>query len=119
MDTIVTATVGEILTWILLIVAIITLIFVIILIARATKMTEPLEETIKKANGVLDDVKVITENAKNGTEDAKRALRRASDGFHEVASILDVNKLPIAAITALIGAGTSLASLTKRRPKKR
>jgi len=119
LDTTITITVEQILIWVLLLVAIIAVIYVIVLLARAAKVMVPAKDTVEKLNSVLDDVKVITTNAKDSSEDARRALNRASDTLHDVARILDVNKGPIAAVTALIGAGTSLASLSKKTTKKR
>jgi len=119
MDTTITITVEQLLIWVLLFVAIIAIIYVIVLLSRASKMMAPLSETITKANSVLDDIKVITSNAKDSTEDARRAVRSASNAIHDVAHILDVNRMPITAITGLAAVGTSLANLSRRKNNKR
>lgn len=121
MDTTITLSVQQILIWALILVGIIAVIYIIVLLSRAIKLLKPTMDAVDKLNLVLDDVKSITGNVKDGSDKAKKALDSASTSLVSVARIIDANKGPISAVTSLLGASASLASLLgvtrKRRTK--
>ena len=106
-----TFTVGELLTWLLLLVAIVAVVVLIVLLVRIVKLMRPVDESVKKIDKILDDVQIIANNVKEGSEDAKKALNKTSDSLRSLSRILDTNKGPISAISGLANAGASLVGL--------
>jgi uncharacterized membrane protein len=106
-----TFTFTELLTGLLLIAAIVAIIIIIVMLLRLARNMAPLKETVSKLNKVLDDVSVITESAREGTTEAKIAIKKASDSIADLSKIVSTNKGTIAAMTGIINAGSSLASL--------
>ena len=118
MDTTITLTIGQLLTWILIIVGIVAVIYLIVLLARIVKLTAPLNDTVTKTNKILDDVSVITQNAADGTTDAKDAIHAASIAIKDLSKVMDTNKGTISAVSNIVNAGSSLASIAKGGKKK-
>ncbi|MCQ2553926.1 MAG: hypothetical protein MJ150_06450 [Clostridia bacterium] len=119
MDTTITLTIGQLLTWVLIIVGIIAVIYLIVLLARIVKLTAPLTDTVTKTNKILDDVSVITQNAADGTTDAKEAVHAASAALKDLSKMMDSNKGTISAVTNLVNASSSIASIAKGGKKSR
>jgi len=119
MDTTITFTVGELLTWVLTAAGIIALIFLIVLLARLSNSIRNMDVTMLKVNTLLDDVNIIVKDAKEMTGETKTALKKASASVNTVCKIIDDNKNPITAITNLANAGASLASILGLGKKKK
>lgn len=117
-DIVVSFSLRDALLTILLVAAIAAVIALFVFLIRLVKATGQLGETLDKTNKILGDVSVISENAKNGTEEAKVVISKVASTVSGVSEIVDTNKSTIKAVTNLANAGASLTSLINNAQKK-
>lgn len=130
----ITLTVNEILTAILLIVATAALVFLIIVLVKllpgmkklnsildnVEEITTNAKPTVEKVNGILEDVSSVTEATKSGVEGAANLVDNVSDSFSDVFGILSRNRSKVTAATNLINAFVGLTGIMagRRRSSK-
>lgn len=111
MDTTITFTVRELLTWVLLLAAIVAVVILIVVLAKLAESMKSLTKTLDNANTLMLDLDTVVKDAKDITYDAKRTVRRASHSVDGFCKIVDTNKGSIRAISNLANASASLLSL--------
>ncbi len=111
-------TLQDILVCLLMVAAIIALIVLIVLMKKFLKSAEELTKTLEKANGAIDEARVvlkdataIVEKTKETSDIANLSIRKASRSVANFADVVSANKSKISAFTGLVNAGASLASL--------
>lgn len=113
-DTTITFTVQQLLTWVLLIAAIVAVIVLIVVLVKLAESMKSLTKTLDQANVLLTDVDSVVKDAKDITYDAKRTVRRASHSVNGFCKIVDSNKGSIRAVSDLANAGASLISIFRK-----
>ena len=111
MDTTITFTVRELLTWVLLLAAIVAVVVLIVVLAKLAESMKSLTKTLDNANTLMLDLDSVVKDAKDITYDAKRTVRRASHSVNGFCKIVDTNKGSIRAISNLANASASLLSI--------
>ena len=111
MDTTITFTIQQLLTWVLLVAAIIAVIVLIVVLIKLSESMKSLTKTLDQANTLLADADSVIKDAKDISYDAKRMVRRASHSVNGFCKIVDTNKGSIRALSNLAGASASLLSL--------
>ena len=111
-------TLQDILVCLLMVAAIIALIVIIVLMKKFLKSAEELTKTLEKANGAIDEARVvlkdataIVEKTKETSDIANLSIRKASRSVANFADVVSANKSKLSAFTGLVNAGASLASL--------
>jgi hypothetical protein len=111
-------TLQDILVCLLMVAAIIALIVLIVLMKKFLKSAEELTKTLEKANGAIDEARVvlkdataIVEKTKETSDIANLSIRKASRSVANFADVVSANKSKLSAFTGLVNAGASLASL--------
>ena len=125
----ITLTVNEILTAVLLIAAIAALVYLIIVLARllpgtrklseildnVAEITEGAKPAMEKVNEILDDVSATTEATKTGVEGAANLVDNVSDSLSDITGILTGNRSKVTAATNLINAFVGLSGVMRGR----
>lgn len=110
MDKIITISVNELLLGILLVVAIIAVIVLICVLAKANK-------TLKKVDGILDDTSVVTGFAARQTEKVDNIVTGVEDAVTTCVDNIRNSNGIIKAAAGIVNAATSVAGILKNSDK--
>ncbi len=116
--TTISLSIESLLNCILIVAGIAAIVVLTIVLAKFIKTAGELGNILAKLDTAMDDVQKmlnnlgeITETAKDATLAVKGTVRKASDSLSDISDIVSTNKSKISAVTSLVNAGTSLASL--------
>lgn len=106
-------TIQDLLTWLLIFVGIIAVVALIVVLVRVAKLLKPAKESVEKVDKMLDDVQVCVNNVKEGSEQAKTTLKKASDSFAAIEKTL--RRGPMALVSGAAALATSLLGIKKKK----
>lgn len=111
MDKIITVSINELLLGILLVVAIIAVIVLICVLAKANK-------TLKKVDGILDDTSVVTGFAAKQTQKVDDIVTGVEEAVSTCVDNIKSSNGIIKAAAGIVNAATSIFGLLKNSDKK-
>ncbi len=91
----------------------------IVLLIFLTVLVNNLNKTVKNANRVLEDAKVVSAVTADKAKKVDGLIDSACDSVADVAEALKGNKSVIAAATNVVNAATNLAGMAKNAGKKK